>query len=81
MESATSGESRSRSLRLGKGRIGRSRYGDIESGDMPRGDSGEYPIFTTEVSVGLICQQVSGSNFKERSTGNAKVSSLWCRSG
>jgi hypothetical protein len=57
MESATSGESRSRSLRLGKGRIGLSRYGEISSGDMPRGDSGEYPIDATK-RVSYCCMPV-----------------------
>ena len=41
MDSATSGESRSRSRLLGRGRMGLSGYGEMASGDMSRGDSGE----------------------------------------
>lgn len=43
MDSATSGDKRSRSLRFGRGRIGRSAYGEV-SGDMSLGDSGENPV-------------------------------------
>jgi hypothetical protein len=52
MDSATSGDRRSRRRRLGNGRMGRSGYGEMASGDMSRGDPGEQPrkCLTGEIS-------------------------------